>query len=215
MTMTTATTAAEAYARYTEYLHADRLVQSKWHDTAADGRALACGLGVLGDSVSSPRDCPAEIMPRWLAQMVPWFFDGQTFENAKTWGEAFYAELARLGGNVPFSVVHDWHATVVGPLAIERAEARKGDVSAHRALAEMQFSALTGKKMTADEWRPILKAAFLDIYKFRYRADANAYAYAYADAHAYAAANAHAKYRENIHRLAMGMVECLKRVEAV
>jgi hypothetical protein len=209
-TMNIATTALEAFERYTEYLHDGRLVQDKWHDTASDGRALACGLGVLGDDVSSPEDCPAAIMPRWLAQMVPWFFDNQSFEDAAAWGAQFYAELARLGGNVPFSVVFDWQHSVVGPLAIEWAKAKKGNVSAHTALAKMHFAALTGKKMTADEWRPVLKAAFFDIYKYIYRADANAYADAFSDADA----DAYVKYREPIHRLAMGMVECLKRVPA-
>jgi hypothetical protein len=232
--MTTVTTAAEAYQRYTEYLHDKRLIQSKWHDITDDGRALACGLGVLGENVSSPQDCPATIMPKWLAQMVPWFFDNQDAKQAKSWGLEFYAELARLNGFVPFSVVYDWQATVVGPLAIEQAEARNGDVSAHRALAEMQFAALNGKTFSADEWRPILKAAFLDIHKFSYHfkadadSDANVYAdansYAYADAYAYANvnayayanpdANSYAKYREKISCFAAGMVECLKRVSA-
>jgi hypothetical protein len=249
-----ATTAQEALEAYKQYFNEDRLVQAAWHKEQ-DGRKLACGLGVLGDDVSSPRDCPAQIMPRWLAQMVPWFFDSQDADQAKAWGLAFYEQLARIGGNVPFSVIHDWQASVVGPMAIEIAEKNGRYATVHKALVEMQFAALTGKKFTADEWRPTLKAAFLDIYLLKYGADvyadvyanananvyANVYAYAnvnananvyadvYADAYAnadayvyadvYANANddayddANALYRNHIHRLAMGMIDCLKRVE--
>ena len=243
-TMKNATNAAEAYMQYEALLNTDSLVQSSWHSQAQDGRQLACALGALGEDVSSSRDCPAQIMPRWLAQMVPWFFDNQEFEDAKTWGLALYAELKRLDGQVPFSVVRDWQANVVGPLAVKTAEDQKRDTTSHQALVAMQKAAAGGQNFTADEWRPVLKAAFLDIYRFRYRtyadadayayayayadanayadayayADADAYAYAYADADAYAYAYAYAyadaKYRARVTYLANGMVECLKRVEA-
>lgn len=187
----TVATAAEAFDRYRAFLDEGRLIQGGWHQEQ-DGRQLACALGVLGQEVSSSRDCPAQIMPRWLAQMVPWFFDGQTTEDANQWGLAFYAELSRLNGVVPFSVIHDRHATVVGPIAIETAEKRGRKPEVHKALAEMQFAALTGKTFTADEWRPVLKAAFFD-------ANANANANAYANANADANADAR---QVVIHRLA-------------
>jgi hypothetical protein len=226
--MTTAQTAAQAFDLYKAAFDSDALTQGAWH-TEQDGRFLACALGTLGPNVNSPKDCPATIMPRWLAQMVPWFFDTQSVEDAKAWGLAFYAQLKRLNGVVPFSVIHDWQANVVGPLAIETAEKQNRDVAAHKALAEMQAKALAGEKFAADQWRPVLKAAFYDIYYHRYRAYAYAYAdanananadayanaYAYAYAYAYADANADAyAYRERVTRLAVGMVECLKRVEA-
>ena len=217
--MTTATTAAEAFDRYQHAYDVGALVQGSWHER--NGKDLACALGVIGDEVNGVSDCPAEVMPRWLAQQTVWFFDGQSFDDAKTWGLAFYAELKRLGGKVPFSVIHDWQANVVGPLAIKTAEKQSRDKAAHEALMTMQAKALGGEKFTADQWRPILKAAFLDIYKWRYRAyadadaDAYAYAYAYADAYAYANAYANANanaYRTRMKALADGMVDCLKRV---
>ena len=192
------TTAAEALDRYKAFLDEDRLIQGGWHQEE-DGRQLACALGVLGQDVSSSKDCPAQVMPRWLAQMVPWMFDGQTTADAKSWGLPFYAELKRIDGKVPFSVIHDWHAHVVGPIAIETAEKRGRKPEVHKALAEMQFAALTGKKFTAADWRPVLKAAFFD-----------AYAYAYAAANAYAYADAR---QVVMARLASGLVDCLKRVE--
>jgi hypothetical protein len=117
--MTMAANAREAYDRYEAARARGALIQGGWHSTADDGRQLACALGVIGDRVDSPRECPAQIMPPWLAQMVVWMFDGQRFDDAVTWGSRFYAEIARLDGAIPFSVVHDWQANVVGPLAIE------------------------------------------------------------------------------------------------
>jgi len=183
----TATTAAEALDRYEAFLSHDAIVQRMWHGSGADGRELACGLGVIGPAVSSPRDCPAAIMPRWLAQMVPWLFDGQSKADALAWGSRFYSELARLNGSVPFSVIHDWQSNIVGPFAIEVSTKRCRKVETHEALKAMHADALAGKSFTADEWRPVLKAAFFDAYAYAY---ADAYAYAYANADAYADANA-------------------------
>ena len=222
-----AQTAAEAYARYQAALASHSLVQGQWQTKADDGRQLACALGVIGN-IHSAGECPAQIMPRWLAQMTVWLFDGQKADDAFAWGERFYAEIARLNGAVPFSVIHDWQANIVGPLAIEVAEKRKRNVEAHKALQAMQAAALAGKKFTADEWRPVLKAAFIDAYAYADAnadayanadadanayadANANAYAYAYADANADAYADADAK-SAAVKRLADGMVECLARV---
>ena len=206
----TAQTAAEAYARDREAFEHDALIQGAWH-SERDGRQLACGLGVLGANVKSANDCPASIMPRWLAQLVPWFFDNQTSDDAKNWGLAFYEQLDRLNGVVPFSVVHDWNATIVGPLAIEVAEKLDKSAKPHKALASMHSDALAGKKFSADEWRSVVRVAYA-------YADADAVAYAYADADAdacaYADANANRKaaYQFAIKLLADGMVECLARV---
>ena len=210
MAIQTATTADEAYALYREAFEHDALIQSGWHTTSADGRQLACALGVLGPDINDARECPSAIMPRWLAQMVPWFFDRQNFDDAKTWGVRFYAELKRVKGAVPFSVIHDWQANVVGPLAIEVSTRRGRNVAAHQALAAMQSEALAGKKFAAEEWRPVLREAFLDAYAYAY-AYADAYTDAYANADAYAYADAYAD-AFAVKRLADGMADCLARV---
>jgi hypothetical protein len=194
-TLPTVTTAAEYAERYEQALEHGQLIQSDWHDTAADGRWLACALGVIGEEVDSPGDCPATIMPRWLAQMVPFFFDRQTKGDAFAWGKEFTAQLARLDGKVPFSVVHDWHANTVCLLGIEAAEKRGHDPAPHKALQALHLRVLNGEKIGAEEWRPILKNA--DAY-----ADANAYAYAYAYANANAYANADADANGNAYAYA-------------
>jgi hypothetical protein len=232
--MEIAQTAAEAFDRYEMFLHEGRLVQASWHAEDNDGRELACGLGVLGPDMGSPSQCPAAVMPRWLAQMVPWLFDNQTPENAFAWGERFYAELKRLDGQVPFSVVYDWQANVVQPLGLEWAEER-GDKALIEAVQALHARALAGDTASVEEWKATLRPALRQVYAYANAyaytyadadADADAYAYtnadayaytyadadAYADAYAYTYADAYA-YRKHIARLADGLVECLKRVQ--
>ena len=216
--MTLATTAEEAFARYEAAFNEDRLLQGSWHDDR-DGRQLACALGVLGDDVNGPKDCPATVMPLWLSRMVPWFFDRMEFETAKQWGREFYAELMRLNGQVPFEVVYRWHAEHVTVLAIEVTEKRNRDPEPHRKLQALHQRALTGDRAPVEEWRTILKDADAYAYAYAYAdADAYAYAYAYADADAYAYAyadayaDADAVRHERMKRLAFGMIECLKAV---
>jgi hypothetical protein len=206
--MTIAVDTKDALARYMFALDNDALIQSSWH-TERYGRQLACGLGVLGDEVDGPSKCPAQIMPRWLAQMVPTFFDFQDFNDAKSWGLEFYKALDRISGAVPFSVIHDWHYATVCNLGIKAAEMRGRDTSHHESLKAMHFRALNGEKITADEWRPVLRNAdaYADAYAY---ADADAYAYADADAYAYADAYADA-YAWKL--LADGMVAALNRVK--
>ena len=220
--MSIAATASEAFERYEAALSAGNLVQGAWN-TEKDGRHLACALGVIGDHVGSPRDCPAQIMPRWLAQMVPWFFDRQKAEDAYPWGLAFYAELKRIDGKVPFSVVHDWQASVVTPLAIEVSEKRKRKPETHRTLQALHLRALAGDLAARDEWYAALKPAYSDAYAnadanayanadANAYANANAFAFAFAFAYAYADANAYANAYADANALADGMVECLRRV---
>ena len=235
------TTAQDYATRYKQAFETGTLTQGAFH-TERDGRQLACALGVIGPNISDAKDCPAQIMPRWLAQMVPAFFDEQKQDAAFMWGLEFTAELARLNGNVPFSVVHDWHANVVCPLGIEAAEKRGRDPNPHKALQSLHMRALAGEKISADEWRPVLKKSYANAYSYTNAyafadanayafADANANAYAFADADAYAFADAYANANANAYanayafananayanaaawnKLAVGMTECIKRV---
>lgn len=212
--MTLATTAEEAFARYESAFNEEKLTQGNWH-VERDGRQLACALGVIGDEVDGPKKCPASIMPRWLAQMVPWFFDRMEFADARQWGLEFYAELKRLDGKVPFEVVYRWHAEYVTVLAIEVSEQRQRNPEPHRKLQALHARALTGDRAPVEGWRSILRDAYAyayaDAYAYAYAdADADAYADAYADADAYAYADATRAAR--MKRLAFGMVECLKAV---
>jgi hypothetical protein len=209
--MAIAVNTKDALERYTAALESDALIQSSWHKEM-DGRHLACGLSILGDEVTSPRECPAQIMPRWLAQMVPVFFDNQKFEDAKSWGLEFYKALDRINGVVPFSVFHDWHFSTVCDVGIKAAEKCGRDIAPHIALKSMHFRALSGEKISADEWRPILKNADADAYA---DADADAYADADADVDVYADVYAVADADADAWKLlADGMVAALNQLPA-
>ena len=194
-------TAQKAYELYHDALTNDWLAQGAWN-SEQNGKRIACALGVLDPSVDSPADCPATVMPRWLARMVPWLFDGQTREDAFAWGELFYAQLSRLNGAVPFEVVYDWHANYSWQMGIEAAEKRGRDPSAMKVIQDLHRRAMTGDRAPRDEWYAALRNAY-----------ANAYANADADADADANANAYANARQKaINRLAIGLVECMARV---
>ena len=186
--------AREAYERYLFALEHGLLVQSDWH-TEQDGRKLACMLGVLGQGVASSDDCPAQVMPRWLARMVPGIFDGLGFEDAKAWGLKFYAELARLNGQVPFSVIYDWQASCVLQFWKESLQKRRfsPEVAAELvadvdALIALHQKHLAGGAAPKADWHEALRKVYC---RLRYAA-AYAYADAYADAAAYAYADADA-----------------------
>ncbi len=188
----TAQTAAEAFERYTAALEAGALVQGSWHGRGDDGRELACALGSLGPDVHGPSDCPARVMPLWLARMVPRLFDGQSFEDSKSWGQRFFAELKRLDGAVPFSVVHDWHANVVAPLSLEWRALKGVSPDAALAVQNLHRRALQGDVAPRTEWFEALRPYFYEAYRANAYANAYADAYANADAYAYAYANADA-----------------------
>lgn len=152
-----------------------------------------------------------DVMPPWLAQMMAWLMNDPEPRDAAAWRKAFFDEISRLDGAVPTSVVHDWMANVIGPLAMETRPA-----PAHATLAALQALALSGEQIGADRWRQALTDAFHDIYGARYleyakvcsRPDTYDYAHAYAHA---VADPASPDYRARVTRLATGLVECLRR----
>ena len=54
------------------------IIQNSWHSTASDGRDLVCALAAFGEpgEISGTEDCPADLMPGWLAHLVPALDDG-------------------------------------------------------------------------------------------------------------------------------------------
>lgn len=161
---------ADAFDRFERAKNEDLLIQGVHHEEA-DGRLSCDILGVLGEEVQSPSDCPARIMPLWLAHTAVRLFRAQSLDSAKSWGSRFYAELKRLDGKVPFSAVHDWHANAVEPLVInfsQRPEPNPwGNVAPPIALQALHARAFSGDKIAADEWRRVLYDAFLHIFADR------------------------------------------------
>ena len=73
-----------------------RLIKSKWHSVEKDGRQLACLLGAIDDGIKDTIDCPASVMPPWLANLLPTIFDGVTEARASEYGIRF-AKALRIG----------------------------------------------------------------------------------------------------------------------
>ncbi len=69
-------TNAEASANILRFADEGRLTQAKWHGRGDDGREIACLLGAIDSSVTSPKDCNGKLMPMWLADLTPTLFDG-------------------------------------------------------------------------------------------------------------------------------------------
>ena len=72
-------------------VEAGTLVQGTWHGRDREGRALACLLGAIHPSVTSPAECNGKLMPMWLAELTPPLFDGipkaEILPIAKRYGE--------------------------------------------------------------------------------------------------------------------------------
>lgn len=84
-------THASASAAILRHVNESRLTQCKWHSKADDGRELACLLGAIHPSVTSPAECNGDLMPMWLAESVPVLFDGlpsdRIYPQARRFGE--------------------------------------------------------------------------------------------------------------------------------
>ena len=202
-------TAHSAFETYKDALENGWLRQGTWN-SEEDGRRVACALGVIDPELDSPSLCPAAVMPKWLARMVPWLFDSQKAEDAFSWGAAFYEQLDRLNGQVPFEVVYDWHANYSWQMGIEAFEKMGRDTTAQKAIQELHRRAMTGDRAPSEEWYKALNNANAYVYAY---ANVNAYVYADANANANAYAYVYAR-KAAIAQLALGLVECMKRIAA-
>jgi hypothetical protein len=82
----------EAAERMAEFAREGRLIQNAWHGER-NGRELACLLGAIGPGVFDPSDCPAEVMPAWLAHLLLTLFDGVRSERSVEFGLRFAEAL--------------------------------------------------------------------------------------------------------------------------
>jgi hypothetical protein len=119
--------------------------------------------------------------PAWLAQLVTALAGGLEPGAARALTARIDADVARLGGLVPFAVVHDWHAATVAPLlrAVCAGQAQVGELHAR---------ALAGSPVAAARWRGALEPALREIYHLAYPYDA-AYQANYESARLYGTAH--------------------------
>jgi len=52
------------------------LLQQFWRKQDAHDRECACLLGAFGRDINDPANCPVELMPEWLARLIPLVNDG-------------------------------------------------------------------------------------------------------------------------------------------
>lgn len=80
----------QAGERLLQFAREGRLRRTVWR-AEVDGREVACLLGAAA-GIEGVKQCPASLMPQWLAWALPGLFDGQTPAHAMTfacrWGEA-------------------------------------------------------------------------------------------------------------------------------
>ncbi|MGE3582870.1 MAG: hypothetical protein AB7J28_15820 [Hyphomonadaceae bacterium] len=79
-------TPQEASARILAHLHEGRLVQRAWHGRDGE-KQLACMIGALDPSINRASQCPASVMPQWLASLTVTLFEGQEKSDALAWAE--------------------------------------------------------------------------------------------------------------------------------
>ncbi|MFJ9445659.1 SpcZ [Kitasatospora sp. NPDC101235] len=135
---------------------------------------------------AAPDEGPA--MPSWLAQVSEVLFDGMDADVARTWARRVHQELERLNGRVPFSVVHDWYCSAVGPILTEASARRGGSDAPHEAALALRARALSGGRIDEGTWRTALEPEMRELFRHAYPY-AEAYATAAAAAGSYALAN--------------------------
>jgi hypothetical protein len=129
---------------------------------------------LVGTGLTDP---PAPGLPHWTARLLDALYEGQ---GAGDWAGRVHAELVRLAGQVPFSVVHDWHAGTVLPLLEPVCDPSE--------LAGLHAQAGAGQVVPAETWLAALEPALRAIYHRAYDYDSG-YAVNYANAEVYGLAN--------------------------
>jgi hypothetical protein len=127
-------------------------------------------------------------LPDWLWQVVAVLYDGQHAAVSKDWARRLHGDLERLGGAVPFAVVHDWHAHDVAPMLAEASARRGWSEEPQQAVRRLHTRALAGEQIDEAEWNAVLEPVLREAYHLAY-AYADAFANAYAGAHEYAIGN--------------------------
>jgi hypothetical protein len=72
----TTLTVQDRIAQAETALNEGRIIQGDWRRKNGGGRELVCALAAFGPDINSASDCPADLMPGWLAELVPVLDDG-------------------------------------------------------------------------------------------------------------------------------------------
>jgi hypothetical protein len=76
--------------------HADgAITQKTWRKQGKNGRELVCALAAFGPEINSADSCPADLMPQWLAELVPHIDDGIAEDQVMWFSGALIDRAAR------------------------------------------------------------------------------------------------------------------------
>lgn len=123
------------------YIDEGRLIRRGWTGTDAQGRHTACLLAALSPEVArsqDPADCPASIMPAWLAWLTPWIDDTPS-EGAWPGIVQRYADLSRR-----------WHV-------LDAAGWRRADYAARAAIVNEAARFAAGDTATTAACRAVVE----------------------------------------------------------
>ena len=166
--MSVITDPKQAGERLLQFARENRLAQGVWWNEI-NGREVACMLGAAA-GIDDAKECPASLMPQWVAHALPLLFDGQTEAHAMTfarrWGEAMLQpEWARI----------DWNAVRGEWLAFVGAQAKdSGLAHASSAAAAGRAAAYAAAYVAATAYAAAAADAYADAYAAAYAAKATA-----------------------------------------
>lgn len=137
-----------------------RIIQHAWR-RRTDGREFVCPLAAFGPDINSPKDCPAELMPPWMAELVPvlddgvaagdvhWFV-GEVISRARRWHVLDGAAWERV--RVGFQIAAIRQA---------RTEARAARAEAARAAAALAAAWAAALAAAAEVYRRLCETLFV------------------------------------------------------
>ena len=96
-------TTKEAVRNLRQSIREESLIQGEW-SAEEQGRHVGCAMHQMGGKevdIRKPSDCPASVMPQWLAEWLPLAFDGVPADAVYAVAEDFAATLEATVGWTP------------------------------------------------------------------------------------------------------------------
>ena len=126
----------------------NRIIRGKWRGHDAQGRETACLLAAMSPAVvDDASQCPADVMPAWLAHLTPWIDDAGTVEH---WPKVVraYADVAARWHVLDAAA---WHRLNYGCRVITLREAATHTTDAAALAACATVIALCERVIAGDE----------------------------------------------------------------
>lgn len=112
----------ERIALAAQHVQHRTLVQNHWSRKDAYDRTCVCLLRAFGPDINDPANCPVELMPEWLARLLPLINDGMPavfyydfaadfVGSAQHWATFQPSEWARIRSAMLLEIV--WHANAL------------------------------------------------------------------------------------------------------